>query len=64
MPFMARLSEAQIAEALKRANVAPATPIIGILYDHTDGRVEIRTPGKVVVVRQRDLPEAPGKSVV
>lgn len=61
MPFMPRLTEEQIAEALRRANVPAGTAVIGIFYDHAAGRVEIRTPGKVVIVRTRELPE--GKPV-
>lgn len=59
MPFMARLTEEQIAEALHRANVPSGTPVIGIFYDHAGGCVEIRTPGKVVVVHTKDLPGVP-----
>lgn len=56
---MARLTSAQIAEALQRAGIPADTPILGLFYDHSGGKVEIRMHGKVLTIRQAQLPESP-----
>ncbi len=56
MPFLPRLTDEQIAEALKRAHLPADTAVVGIFYDNAGGQVEIRTPGTVVIVQHGDLP--------
>lgn len=59
MPFIRRLTSAQIAEAMQRAGIPTDTPVLGLFYDHAGGRVEIRMQGKVLEVRPENLPQEP-----
>lgn len=59
MPFLPRLTDEQIAEALRKANLPPDTPVVGIFYDNAGGQVEIRVPGNVIRMQHGELTPAP-----